>query len=147
MDEVVNSRTIELICKVADGLAAPEEEAEMNALTARRPELRNELALQKEIADTVRSVGLPELEDKVREQYWSGVYNRLEHRAGWTLVIIGSALVVGYAIYELMTEPDVHALYRIGLAALIVGFGVLFSGILRYRLRAKNYDKYREVVR
>ena len=116
-------------------------------MAERDPELAEELKLQAAAATALRSGGLPEPQDQADAEYWQGVCNRLERRAGWTMVILGCAMVTGYAVYELLTEPDLHTVYRIGLAAVIVGFGLLLSSVLRQRARTQTNDRYEEIVR
>ena len=136
-----------LICKVVDGTATAEEEKIMNELIENDSEVQTEFNAQKKIADSFNSVGLPELNDSLQKEFSSGVYNKLERATGWILSCIGIALVLGYGIYELITQPDINAVYRIGMAALVIGFGLLFSSVLRGRLKFKKYDKYKEVIR
>ncbi len=137
----------ELICKVVDGCANPEEEKELQEMAERDPEVAEALHAQQEAFAAMRSVGLPELQDQVSEQFWSGVYNRIEQRSGWAFVIVGLVLVVGYGVYELLTDPGVHTAYRLGIAALLVGLGLLISSVLRHRQRLRPHDRYTEVLR
>jgi len=143
MDDYVKN----LICKVVDGTATSEEEKIMNELKEKNPEVQAEIAAQKKAVDSIRSVGLPELDDSLRQQFVSGVYNKLERKTGWILSAFGIALVLGYGVYEFVTEPDIHSVYRIGIAAIVIGFGLLFSSILRVRMKLRKHDKYKEVIR
>lgn len=143
----MDARTTELICKVVDGCATADERREVATMAQSDPEVSEALAEQQQVVDAVRSVGLPEPEDAIRDEYWSGVCNRLERRSGWWLVCVGLALVVGYGVYELMTDPGVHTVYRLGMAALIVGFGLLLRGVLGVRTRVSKSDRYKEVIR
>jgi len=113
----------------------------------RDPEIARELQAQKDAVSAVRSLGLPELQDQVAARFWSGVYNRIEHRAGWILVAAGVAVLLGYGLYELLTEPDIGTVCRLGIAAVVVGFGLLLSSVLRARMRLRRYDRYEEVIR
>ena len=116
-------------------------------MAAKDPEIAQALAEQQDAVNAIRSVGLRELSDEVREQYWCGVYNQIEHQSGVTLVIAGVVLVFGYTAYELLTNPSLHTIYRIGIATLIVGFGLLISSKLRIRMKLTPYDRYKEVIR
>jgi len=136
-----------LICKVVDGTATSEEEKIMNELKEKNPEVHTEFNAQKNTAESFRSVGLPELDDTLRQQFISGVYNKFERKTGWILSIIGITFVLGYGVYEFVTQPDINAVYRIGIAAIIVGFGLLFSSVLRVRIKLRKHDKYKEVIR
>ncbi|MBN1269695.1 MAG: hypothetical protein JXB04_08920 [Kiritimatiellae bacterium] len=143
----MDSRTEELICKVADGCATPEEEKELAVLADGDIEIARELQAQKDAVSAVRSLGLPELQDRVAAQFWSGVYNRIEHRVGWIFVTGGLVVLLGYGLYELLTEPDISSICRLGIAAVIVGFGLLLSSVLRARMKLRRYDRYEEVMR
>ena len=119
----------------------------MEHMAAQDPSITEELQEQQEAVNAIRSVGLRELEDSLREQFWSGIYNRLEQRVGWVLITVGLVMVTAYGIYEILTDPNIQTWYRLGLAGVIVGFGLLISGILRSRLKLRRYDKYKEVIR
>lgn len=116
-------------------------------MAAQDEDVAAELEAQNVAVDAVRSVGLPEPADELMKDYWNGVYNRIETRGGWALVIIGTVLVCAYALYEILTEPSIATLYRVGIAAVVVGFGLLISSVLRQRLKVRPYDKYTEVLR
>ncbi len=136
-----------LICRVVDGCATPEEEEELKRLAEENERVREELELQREAAEAVDSIGLRELRDELSEAYMANVLNRLERRGGWALFIIGSVLVLGYTIYEILTEPGLHTVYRVGLAALIAGTGLLISSAWRQKAKLSRHDKYTEVIR
>lgn len=143
----MDERTIGLICRLVDGLATPEEEAEVRAMAETDPAVARELEEQQKAAGMFRSMGLAEPMDEIKAAFWGGVYNRLEHRAGWLLVILGFGLVVVFSLYELFTEPGVHVVWRVGIAALLVGLALVFSGIARNMRRTRKTDRYREVLR
>ena len=143
MDDYV----INLICKVVDGTATSEEQKIMNELKENNPEVQAEFDAQKKAVDTFGFVGLPELDDSLRQQFSSGVYNKLERKTGWILSIIGIVFVFGYGFYEFMTEPDICSVYRIGIAGIIIGFGLLFSSVLRVHVKLRKHDKYKGVIR
>lgn len=143
----MDERTIELMCRIADGIASQAEQEEMQMIADHNPEVAERLEEQESAAEAVGSVGLPEPGDEIREKYWGQVYNRIESRAGWMLVCAGLVLVIGVGVYEILTDPSIGAVYRIGFAALLVGTVLIFSGFLRVRMRQKRTDKYTEVKR
>ena len=137
----------ELICKVIDDCASPVEREELQQMAATNPDIARALAEQEEALNAIRSIGLRELTDDVRDQFLAGVYNQLERRTAWILITVGVAFLLCYTLYELLTSPNIHTVYRVGLAAVIIGFGLLFSSVLRIRMRVKPYDRYKEVLR
>jgi len=74
-----------------------------------------EFARLKQVTD---SVTLVEPEDRLWEQYWGGVYNRIERNIGWTLFSVAGILLAIYAgfkaIEDLVRDPAVGLLLKIG---------------------------------
>jgi len=107
-----------------------------------------EFARLKQVTD---SVTLVEPEDRLWEQYWGGVYNRVERNIGWTLFSVAGILLVIYAgfkaIEDLVRDPAVGLLLKIGLLGLIVGLAILFVSILRERIYFWSKDRYKDVRR
>jgi len=143
----MDDRTRELICRTVDGCAGDAEVKELQAMADNDQEIREELDLQEQAAGAIRSVGMKELEDDVVKAFDAGVYNRLERRAGWVFVCVGTLLFLGYGLYELLTEPNVHTVYRLGIAATVIGFGLLISRVVRVRMKLRPHDRYEEVIR
>ena len=96
-------------------------------------------------------VKLKEPSDLELQQYWSGVYNRLERGIGWILFSVGAIIVLCYGgfklIEEVIKDPSVGLLLKIGLVALVFGIVILFVSILRERLRVRKVDKYSKEVK
>jgi len=97
------------------------------------------------------SVTLVEPEDRLWEQYWGGVYNRIERNIGWTLFSVAGILLVIYAgfkaIEDLVRDPAVGLLLKVGLLVLIAGLAILFVSILRERIYFWSKDRYKDVRR
>ena len=92
-----------------------------------------------------------EPEDKLWEQYWGGLYNRLERGVGWMLFGVAAIALLLYgafaAIKEFVQDPTVGILLKIGVVAMLVGLVVLFVSVLRERLFFWSRDRYRDVRR
>ena len=143
----MEKRAEELICKVVDGLASPEENEELEALMAKHPDLKEELDNQRNLGSALECVGVRELQDDIADQYWGNVYNRLERKTGWVLTIIGVAILAGFGLYQLETDPAIHHAYKIGVAVLVIGLVLVFAGVLKMRLKMHKKDKYSGVIR
>ena len=96
-------------------------------------------------------VELVEPEDRLWQQYWAGVYNRFERGIGWVLFSLAGILLVVYggftAIENVIGDPSVSVLLKVGLVALVVGLAILFVSVLRERIYFWSKDKYRNVRR
>ena len=107
-----------------------------------------ELAKLKEITE---GVSLVEPEDRLWQEYWGSIYNRMERGIGWILFSVAGILLVIYggfnAIEHLIKDPSVGFMLKAALLALIAGMAVLFVSVLRERLYFWKKDRYRDVRR
>ena len=110
---------------------------------------RDELVAFKEHLTMIK---FKEPSDAELERYWKSIYNRLERGLGWILFSLGAIVVSCWvafeAIEEVIKDPNVSLLLKVGIVSLIVGGVVLFVSIVRERLTIRKTDKYsREVER
>jgi hypothetical protein len=91
------------------------------------------------------------LPDAFWDQYWLGVYNRMERGLAWVLLSIGGAILVGFGMWQLVNEfflnAEVPLLLRFGLGITIAGSAVLLISLIRERMRMWRHDPYKEVQR
>jgi predicted anti-sigma-YlaC factor YlaD len=94
---------------------------------------------------------LIEPEDRLWQQYWDGIYNRIERGIGWIIFSVAAILLTIYggfkAIEALITDPTVGLLLKIAMLALLVGLAILFVSVLRERIFFWSKDRYRNVRR
>ena len=111
----------------------------------------SELEEFKKLKAITDELSLAEPEEKVWQDYWSGVYNRIERGIGWimfSVAAISLAIYCGFkAIEELIKDPTIEVTLKIGLLALIAGLAILFVSVLRERLYFWRRDRYKDVRR
>jgi predicted anti-sigma-YlaC factor YlaD len=94
---------------------------------------------------------LIEPEDRLWQQYWDGLYNRIERGIGWIIFSVAAILLTIYGgfktIEALITDPTVGLLLKVAMLALLVGLAVLFVSVLRERIFFWTKDRYRNVRR
>ncbi len=94
---------------------------------------------------------LIEPEDRLWQQYWDGIYNRVERGIGWIIFSVAAILLTIYggfkAIEDLITDPTVGLLLKVAMVALLVGLAILFVSVLRERIFFWSKDRYRNVRR
>ena len=141
----------ELMMKQIDGEISPGEAQELAEILSENPELQSEynmLKTAKEKAQTMKSYHLPEL---VWEDYWGKLYNRMERGIAWILVSIGAILVLGYALWEflsqLMADSTMPVALRFGIFALFFGALILIFSVFREKILLRKHDKYKEIQR
>jgi len=110
-----------------------------------------ELAQFQQLKTLTDRVTLTEPEDRIWQQYWDNVYNRIERGLGWMLFSIAAILLILYggfkAIETIVTDPAVGLFLKITLLALIAGVGVLFVSVARERLYFWKRERYKDVRR
>ena len=90
---------------------------------------------------------------KTRDGFWFATYNRIERKVAWALIIVGSSIILVYALYEL--GKSAYALLQdffakpswelfLSLAGILVAFGllILFVSVIREKLYVRRHDPY-----
>ncbi len=102
----------------------------------------------KQLTDNVKLI---EPEDRIWEQYWGNVYNRVERSLGWILFSVAAILLTIYGGFELIEniirDQTVGMLLKVALLVLIAGLAILFVSVLRERVYFWKKDRYRDVRR
>jgi len=115
------------------------------------PDCSGELDGFKKLKAITDEVSLAEPEDRMWQDYWGGIYNRIERGIGWimfSVAAIALAIYCGFkAIEELVKDPTIEITLKIGLLTLIAGLAILFVSILRERLYFWRRDRYKDVRR
>jgi predicted anti-sigma-YlaC factor YlaD len=114
-------------------------------------ECKAELKEFRKLKAITDEVTLVEPEDKIWQDYWSGVYNRIERRVGWIVFSISAILLAIYGgfklIEEIIADPTTGILLKAGLLVLIAGLAILLVSVSRERLHIWQKDRYRNVRR
>ena len=88
--------------------------------------------------------------DAELERYWKSIYNRLERGLAWILFSAGAIIVLCYGgfklIEQVIKDPNIALLFKIGLTALVFGAVILFVSLLRERLTVRKVDKYSKEI-
>ncbi len=96
-------------------------------------------------------VTLSEPEDRIWEQYWGNIYNRLERGIGWIIFGVSAILLLIYAGFKMIEEIIVDSTLgfglKVGLLALIVGLAILLVSVARERMFFWKKDRYKDVRR
>ncbi len=114
-------------------------------------ECKKEIAAFETLKKITDNVTLVEPEDRMWEQYWGGVYNRIERGIGWVLFSVAGILLVIYggftAIEKVIEDPSVSILLKAGLLAMLAGLAILFVSVVRERAYFWTKDRYKDVRR
>ena len=112
---------------------------------------KKELAEFKDLKQLADEVALTEPQDELWQQYWKNIYNRFERTLGWILLSVAAIILLIYGgfklIEEIIQDPTVDVVLKVGLVALIGGLAILFVSVLRERLYLRKKDPYKDIRR
>jgi predicted anti-sigma-YlaC factor YlaD len=96
-------------------------------------------------------VAFVEPEDRVWNEYWNHIYNRIERGAGWILFSVAAIALLLYGGFEIIEsiieDRTVGMLAKVGLLSLLGGLAILFVSVLRERVYFWSRDRYKDVRR
>jgi predicted anti-sigma-YlaC factor YlaD len=114
-------------------------------------ECKEELKNFQKLKAITDEVTLVEPEDRIWQDYWSGIYNRIERGVGWIVFSVAAIILTIYGGYKLIEEmikdPNIETMLKIGLLVLIAGLAILFVSVLRERLYFWKKDRYKDIRR
>lgn len=138
-----------LISGYLDGELDAEGRARLEALAEADPVFRREFDAMKRLAvGTSAAFHMDEPPDEVWDDFLDKVYNRLERRTGWLILIAGLVALGAAAVFAFVWYDWGPAWLKVILALVWLGLVVLFISVLRERLEVAKTDRYsREVQR
>jgi predicted anti-sigma-YlaC factor YlaD len=128
-----------------------EQRQAFEAHLASCPDCKKEIEEFTKLKQITDDVKLVEPEDRLWQQYWGGLYNRIERGIGWVVFSVAGILLLIYggftAVENIIKDPTISALFKVGLVALLVGLAILFVSIVRERIFFWSKDRYKDVRR
>jgi len=141
----------DLLMGYLDNELSDEQRRRFEAHLSECPECAGELKEFQKLKAITDEVTLVEPEDRIWQDYWTGIYNRIERSIGWVIFSVAAILLTIYGgfklIEEIVRDATTGMLLKIGLIALIVGLAILFVSVLRERIYFWSKDRYRNVRR
>lgn len=141
----------DLLMSYLDDELSDEQRRQFEEHLAGCPDCAGELEEFKKLKAITDEVALVEPEDRIWQDYWSNIYNRIERGIGWimfSVAAIALAIYCGFrAIEELIRDTGVEVALKVGLLALIAGLAILFVSVMRERLYFWKRDRYKDVKR
>jgi predicted anti-sigma-YlaC factor YlaD len=134
-----------------DGEIEQREKSEVEKHLAECENCRREYESFARLKEVTNSMRFADLSDQLWAGYWNGVYRRVERGAGWILLSIGAIVLLAFGAFqffkELLTDPNVPLVLKIGVSTCAFGAIVLLVSIIRERLFLFKTERYREVER
>jgi hypothetical protein len=125
----------QLMMKVVDGVASPEEEASLAEAIKGTERYEAELRAFKKIKEVTANMQFKELPDSYWTGYWKDVYSRTERALAWVLMSIGLMVILGFSAYmglsQLYSDPKVSVVIKFGVSFAVVGGIIMIVSIVR----------------
>jgi predicted anti-sigma-YlaC factor YlaD len=141
----------ELLMGYLDNELTDEQRNRFEEHLAGCPECADELEQFRKLKAITDEVTLVEPEDKLWQDYWAGVYNRIERGIGWIVFSVAAIILTIYGgfrlIEDIIKDNTIGMLLKVGLLTLIVGLAILLVSVLRERIYFWKKDRYRNVRR
>jgi len=112
-------------------------------------ECRKEFEELNKLEEVLKKMEFKKPSDEIWKTYWSSIYNRLERKIGWILFSIGAIILLFWGVYklieELIKDPTIPLILKIGILAFFAGAIILLVSILREQLFMRKRERYKEV--
>jgi len=134
-----------------DGEIEPDKKTEIEKHLAECEECKREYQAFVKLKQETDKMKLADLSDELWNGYWKGVYRRVERGTGWVLLSMGAIILLCFGAYqffkELLGDPNISLIVKIGVSMGALGAIVLLVSIIRERLFLCKTERYKEVQR
>lgn len=141
----------EMLMGYLDGELSAGESREIEKHLNECTECSEELGQFRKLKEITDDISLNEPEDRIFEQYWSCVYNRIERRLGWILLSVSGTILVIYlgfmAIEAIVEDKTISIVLKVGLLMFYASLVILLFSALREKLHFRKKDRYKDVRR
>ncbi|MBN1998075.1 hypothetical protein JW935_11015 [candidate division KSB1 bacterium] len=140
-----------LLMGAIDGELDQQEFAEFEQLLSENANFQEEYKEYKKLKEVTQKMQFKPPSPEVWDNYWTGIYNRLERGIGWIFFSIGCIILLmfgGYKLVEsIIADPNLSPVVKAGILFLIAGLAVLLVSVVREKLTIYKSDPYKEIKR
>jgi predicted anti-sigma-YlaC factor YlaD len=140
-------RMRELMAARIDDELTENDLRELEAHLSECESCRRELDDMEDLRNLLGTIELPRPSEEEMMNYWPSVYARIERGMGWSLLVVGLVIWVGYGIFAFITSPGIEALTKLLIALPVVGMIMLLISVIRERYYVSRNERYGEVER
>jgi ferric-dicitrate binding protein FerR (iron transport regulator) len=147
---LIDDRARDLRMAVLDDEHTPADLAELEALAARSPDVREAWTRLQRVKEATRAMAWQDPPPETWDRYWTSVYARTERRIGWLLVIAGLLLLAGWQLWtvapalwrDVFQDESIPLAIRGAFVAVGLGAVILVWSVVREQLTVRRKDRY-----
>ena len=136
-----------LMVGLLDGELNADEARQINEHLGRCAACRREYEALRETTGKLSAVSFQEPTDAALAQIWKSPYSRLARNGSLLMIIGGYAVLIGYGLYEFLASGKEELPAKTAVAAIVLGFLVLLTQLVRERIKTYKTDPYKEIER
>jgi anti-sigma factor RsiW len=136
-----------LLVGLLDGELTPAETRQINQHLIRCAACRREYEELRETSGKLAAISFQEPEDVVLAQVWKTPYSRFARNMALVLIIGGFLGLIGFGLFEFLTNGREELPSKMGTAAVALGFLILLVQLIRERVKTYKTDPYKEIDR
>lgn len=140
-----------LMMAVLDAEASEEQIQQFERLLAQDKGLRAEYEQMKSLKELTVSSKPLEPSHEIWDNYWHGVYRRLERGIGWILFSLGAITLMLFAAWEAgkewIMDASIPLWVRLAGVSLAAGTAILLVSVVREKVFLHNNERYKDIQR
>ena len=105
------------------------------------------LAELRKAKEATRSLEMVQPQEEDWERMESHILERLGQGLGWSILLVWLIVTAAYSLYQYGTSPDEPFFEKVLVFSLFLGIGLLFLSVLSQRLRERQTDRYKGVLK
>lgn len=141
----------DLMMAALDGECSPAERESLEQMLAENAELKSEWQELSQVKEATQMVNFRNPPEEVWQNYWTGVYARLERGVAWVLISLGAIVLLAWGawevVMELLADTDTPGFIKLAVGALAIGGVILFVSVVREKLFVRRADPYKDIER
>ncbi|MEM8885014.1 MAG: zf-HC2 domain-containing protein [Planctomycetota bacterium] len=110
------------------------------------PSLQRELEEMRRLNDLTASLGIDDKSDQELKAFWGSVYNRMERRIGWMLLLAGVLGLTALGLFLFLESDATHWSVKVLTAVMGLGALVLLWSVWRERMLLLPHDRYSKEI-
>lgn len=147
----MKEKFILLLEQKLSGQISEEDNKEFESIISQDKSLKSEYEEQLKIKEALNKMRFKNPSNETWDNYWLGIYNKLERKFAWLAIIAGSLMIFSIAVMQavknFLKDTSTPPLVKYGIVVLLFGILLLFFSIIREKLFTKKHDKYKEIQR